>query len=230
MPAMGPILQLRGLRKSFLAPDGEELLVIDVPEFALEERAQVGLAGRSGSGKTTFLNLIAGLLKPDAGSVVVGGVDLASLSESDRDSLRANEIGYVYQIFNLLGGYTALENVLLGMMFGAGVDREFAESLLAELGLAERLNYRPHQLSVGQRQRVAVARALAGKPRLVLADEPTGSLDLHHAGEALALLRKACTDHGAALLLVSHDPEVLADFEHTHALHELNRAAQETQS
>lgn len=227
---MPPILQLRDLKKSFRAPDGEQQLVIDVPTFVLEEHAQLGLAGRSGSGKTTFLNLIAGLLTPDAGSVVVGDVDLASLSESDRDGLRARDIGFVYQTFNLLGGYTALENVLLGMMFGDGVDRGYARDLLEELGLADRMNYRPHQLSIGQRQRVAVARALAGKPRLVLADEPTGSLDTHHSGEALALLRGACERHGAALLLVSHDTEVLASFDTTLALHDINRAAQELSS
>jgi putative ABC transport system ATP-binding protein len=224
---MTAILQLRDLQKSFATPDGEQQLIIDVPEFELAEREQLGLAGRSGSGKTTLLNLIAGLLTPDRGSVVVGGVDLASLSESDRDALRARELGYVYQTFNLLDGYTALENVLLGMMFGAGADRSVAEGLLAELGLADRLHHRPNQLSIGQRQRVAVARALAGRPRLVLADEPTGSLDTHHAGEALSLLRSACERHGAALLLVSHDPEVLKSFDRSVELHELNRAARE---
>ena len=227
---MSAILELRDLQKSFAAPDGERQLIIDVPAFELAEREQLGLAGRSGSGKTTLLNLIAGLLTPDHGSVVVGGVDLASLSESDRDALRANELGYVYQTFNLLDGYSALENVLLGMMFGAGADREVAEGLLAELGLGDRLHHRPRQLSIGQRQRVAVARALAGRPRLVLADEPTGSLDTHHASEALALLRSACERHGAALLLVSHDPEVLSSFDRTVLLHELNRAAEEPRS
>jgi ABC-type lipoprotein export system ATPase subunit len=225
---MSAILQLRDLQKSFAAPDGERQLVIDVPELELAEREQVGLAGRSGSGKTTLLNLIAGLLTPDRGSVVVGGVDLASLSESDRDALRARELGYVYQTFNLLDGYSALENVLLGMMFGRGADRAVAEGLLAELGLGDRLHHRPNQLSIGQRQRVAVARALAGRPRLVLADEPTGSLDTHHAGEALALLRTVCERHAAALLLVSHDPEVLGTFDRTLDLRDINRAARES--
>ncbi len=225
---MSAILQLRDLQKSFAAPDGERQLVIDVPELELAEREQVGLAGRSGSGKTTLLNLIAGLLTPDRGSVVVGGVDLASLSESDRDALRARELGYVYQTFNLLDGYSALENVLLGMMFGRGADRAVAEGLLAELGLGDRLHHRPNQLSIGQRQRVALARALAGRPRLVLADEPTGSLDTHHAGEALALLRTVCERHAAALLLVSHDPEVLGTFDRTLDLRDINRAARES--
>jgi ABC-type lipoprotein export system ATPase subunit len=225
---MSAILQLRDLQKSFAAPDGERQLVIDVPELELAEREQVGLAGRSGSGKTTLLNLIAGLLTPDRGSVVVGGVDLASLSESDRDALRARELGYVYQTFNLLDGYSALENVLLGMMFGRGADRAVAEGLLAELGLGDRLHHRPNQLSIGQRQRVAVARALAGRPRLVLADEPTGSLDTHLAGEALALLRTVCERHAAALLLVSHDPEVLGTFDRTLDLRDINRAARES--
>ncbi|MCB9913539.1 MAG: ABC transporter ATP-binding protein [Planctomycetes bacterium] len=222
---MTAILELRDLKKAFRAPGGEVTPILDVPAFALEAGAQVALEGRSGTGKTTLLHLVAGLLKPDAGSIRVAGTELTALSEGARDVFRARHVGYVHQTFALLDGYTALENVLLGMLFGAGADRARAEGLLRELGLAERLHHRPHQLSIGQRQRVAVARALAGEPELVLADEPTGSLDAQHAGEALALLREACAKRGAALLLVSHDPVVLGAFDDRRSLAELNRVA-----
>jgi ABC-type lipoprotein export system ATPase subunit len=147
------------------------------------------------------------------------------LSESARDGVRANTLGYVFQTFNLLQGYTALENVLLGMMFGPGADRARAQELLERVGLKDRMHYRPRQLSVGQQQRVAVARALANKPKLVLADEPTGNLDHRNAKEALELIRKVCSDSGSALLLVSHDREVLGQFEHVAELGNINAAA-----
>ena len=145
--------------------------------------------------------------------------------EGARDALRARSIGYVFQTFNLLQGYTALENVMLGMMFGRGADTAFATEMLTRVGLAARLHHRPRQLSVGQQQRVAVARALANHPRLVLADEPTGNLDPRHALEALDLIRTVCREQNAALLLVSHDPSVLARFERVEDLAVVNRAA-----
>ena len=155
--------------------------------------------------------------------MTIAGSNLTQLSESDRDLLRANSIGYVFQTFNLLQGYTALENVLLGMMFGPGADRARAVELHNRVGLKDRMNHRPKQLSVGQQQRVAVARALANRPKLVLADEPTGNLDSRNAKESLTLIREACKESGAALLLVSHDREVLAQFEKVEELSKINR-------
>jgi putative ABC transport system ATP-binding protein len=224
------LLKLRDLVKSFRAPDGSVSRVIDVASFDLEARQQIALEGRSGSGKTTFLNLIAGILKPDSGSIVFDGRELVGSGESTRDAFRAQHMGYVFQAFHLLPGYTALENVELGMLFGPGPDRAFAEHLLQRLGMADRMRYKPSQLSLGQQQRVALARALANKPQLVLADEPTGSLDVRHAGEALALTRELCDEQGAALLLVSHDPLVLGAFEDRRDLSEMNRAASEVRS
>jgi ABC-type lipoprotein export system ATPase subunit len=221
---MTPLLQIKNLKRAFVAPDGSRHLIVDVPEFSVDEHKQVALAGESGSGKTTFLNLIAGILKPDAGEVSLDGADMAALSEPKRDRLRAMRIGYIFQTFNLLQGYTCLENVLLGMSFGPGVDRDFAESLLKRVGLQDRLGHRPRQLSTGQQQRVAVARALANKPKLVLADEPTGNLDHKNARDALALVREACRENGAALLLVSHDREVLSQFEDARDFHKINQA------
>jgi ABC-type lipoprotein export system ATPase subunit len=216
-----PVLEVSDLKKSFTSPDGERNTVIDVPRFALEAGEQLALRGSSGSGKTTFLNLIAGILQADSGRIVVAGEELTSRSEAERDRIRALHIGYVFQTFNLLQGYTALENVVLGMMFGPGVDYEHARSLLERVGLKDRMNYLPRQLSIGQQQRVAVARAISNRPKLVLADEPTGNLDQRNAKDALALIRSSCREAGAALLLVSHDRDVLAQFERVEELDQL---------
>ncbi|MBI2421928.1 MAG: ABC transporter ATP-binding protein [Candidatus Hydrogenedentes bacterium] len=218
------LLEIEQLRKGFRAPTGEQTLIVDIPAFTMTPGQHVALRGASGSGKTTFLNLIAGILKPDQGQIRLEGRDIAALSESQRDSIRANSFGYVFQTFNLLQGYTALENVTLGMMFGKGSDRAYAEQLLHKVGLADRMHYRPRQLSVGQQQRVAVARALANHPKLVLADEPTGNLDPVHAREALRLIREICAESGAALLLVSHDEGVLEQFDSCTDFLGLNRA------
>lgn len=218
-----PVLEISGLRKSYRTPEGDTRTVVSIPHFAMEPGMQLGLKGGSGSGKTTFLNLIAGIVKPDAGAVVLDGVELGSLGESRRDRLRATTLGCVYQSFNLLQGYTCLENVLLAMSFGAVRDRDLAVSLLGRVGLSHRLAYYPRQLSVGQQQRVAVARALANRPKLVLADEPTGNLDETLAQETLALLRETCTEQGAALLLVSHAREILAQFAQVLDFKQLNQ-------
>lgn len=219
------LLEIRNLAKSYPSPEGGRTRVVDIPAFQLEAGRQVALSGASGSGKTTFLNLIAGILRPDSGGVWLEGIELSALPEARRDRLRADRIGYIFQTFNLLQGYTCLENVLLGMSFGPGPDRARAEALLRKVGLGDRLRHFPRQLSTGQQQRVAVARALANRPRLVLADEPTGNLDHRSGREALRLIRDACSEAGAALLLVSHDREVLSDFEFREDLRVLNRAA-----
>jgi putative ABC transport system ATP-binding protein len=220
-----PVLDVENLRKSFRTPDNGRTVIIDVPAMSLDDGHQRGLRGASGSGKTTLLHLIAGILQADSGVIRVAGTALTSLSESGRDRLRAQKIGYVFQSFNLLQGYTALENVMLGMLFGKGVDGQHATKLLDRVGLGHRLHYRPAQLSIGQQQRVAVARALANRPTLVLADEPTGNLDQRHAAEALALIQEVCREQGAALLLVSHDADVLAAFPQVDDLAQINRAA-----
>ncbi len=212
MPYMA-VLEIRDLERSFLAPDGSCHRVLAVPEFHLEAASQVAVEGSSGCGKTTFLHLIAGILPAGAGRIMVDGEEMTGRPESARDALRARKIGYVFQTFNLLQGLTALENVALPLAFGHGGSVADAEALLRRVGLGEHLRHRPRQLSVGQQQRVAVARALVGRPRLVLADEPTGNLDPRSSREALALIREICLETGAALLLVSHDREVLAQFE-----------------
>lgn len=198
--------------------------MVDVPAFSMKAGQQIALSGTSGSGKTTLLNLIAGILQPDEGQVKLDGKSISSASEAVRDSLRAQLVGYIFQTFNLLQGYTCLENVLLGMSFGGALDKNRAIELLDHVGLSQRLDYYPRQLSTGQQQRVAVARALANRPKLVLADEPTGNLDPKNAAEALSLIRQTCGEYGAALLLVSHDKEVLNQFEDVHDLSDINQA------
>ncbi len=225
-----PLLAISALQKSFRTPDGGRKTIVDVPGFTLEAGQQLALRGESGSGKTTFLHLVAGILAADAGSILINGQDMAALGESGRDRLRAASIGYIFQTFNLLQGYTCLENVMLGMAFGAGSDRARATAMLERVGLSHRLGHYPRQLSTGQQQRVAVARALASHPALVLADEPTGNLDHKNAREALALIRDTCRENGAALLLVSHDPGVLASFEEVRDFAVLNHAVAEAAS
>ena len=190
------LLEIESLKKSFRDPEGNTLPVVDVPRFSLDAGEQVGLRGTSGSGKTTFLHLIAGILRADGGTIRIGDDTVSAWPEARRDTFRARHIGYVYQSFHLLPGYTALENVLLGMMFGEGIDRRRAVDLLGSLGLGDRLDHRPRQLSIGQQQRVALARALVNRPKLLLADEPTGNLDPSHAGTAMERIREGCREAG----------------------------------
>ena len=199
-----PLLAIENLRKTYRTPDGETQVVLDVPGFVLEEKQQLALRGTSGTGKTTLLNCIAGILSPDSGRITLAGHDMARSSEGQRDLLRAENIGYIFQTFNLLQGYTCQENVMLGMSFGKGVDHDYVRHLLSRVGLNDRLNYRPSQLSAGQQQRVAVARALANRPKLVLADEPTGNLDPANA-EAIWVRLSAFAEAGGAVIMVTHD-------------------------
>jgi len=224
MPLMAAALDVHDLKKQFRSPNGESAMIVDVPRFSIESGGQVAIRGASGSGKTTFLNLIAGILTADAGRIEVDGIAVTGLSEGARDRLRATTIGYIFQTFNLLQGCTALENVELAMAFGRGVNRDAATQLLNQVGLSAHLHHVPRQLSVGQQQRVAVARALANRPSLVLADEPTGNLDEMHADSALATIRDLCRSSEAALLLVSHSANVLRKFDRVVDFGEVNRA------
>ncbi len=219
-------VRLVQLKKQYVGPDGSIVPVIDVEQFDVADGEQIALVGSSGSGKTTLLHLIAGILSPDSGNILFGDVDLTRLSEASRDVFRGRNIGYIFQTHHLLPGFTALENVLLGMTFGGSAhDPAWAKKLLNEVGLGERLHYKPEKLSVGQQQRVAIARALANRPKLVLADEPTGSLDATNAQQALDLIRKLCSEVGASLLLVSHDPHITQQMPRAVVLAELNRAS-----
>jgi len=177
--------------------------------FHAPEGARVALWGPSGCGKSTMLNLISGLLRPDSGQIKVDDIEISSLSEGKLDRFRGERYGFVFQTFNLLGPFTALQNVMLGMRFSdtrpSSEWRTHAKELLTRVGLGNRLNSRPATMSVGERQRVAIARALANKQRLVVADEPTGSLDPKTATSIMDLLLNLCTEEKLTLLLVTHD-------------------------
>jgi putative ABC transport system ATP-binding protein len=198
---------LEGVRKSYRGTP-----VLTIGRLEVPKGAQWIITGQSGSGKTTFLNLVSGILAPDAGSITVSGTDITRLSEPARDRFRAEKIGIVFQTFNLLQGFSARENVLLGMLFADKVDPPRADALLDRVGLAEKRDANPDTLSVGQQQRVAIARALANRPEILLADEPTGNLDPKTGESVIELLKEVCRENGTTLLCVTHQPQVMASF------------------
>ncbi len=216
-------LILRNIRKSYREPGGGVLPVLNINEFELPQGTQAALVGQSGGGKTTLLNVISGITIPDSGEVVVDTVDITKLIEPARDRFRAERIGIVFQTFHLLPAFSALENVLLGMTFSGRADRSFARKLLEQVGLGQRMHHRPSQLSVGEQQRVSVARALANRPRLMLADEPTASVDVANQNKILELLRDACSEHNVSLLLVTHSADVSSQFDRVEHLSSFNR-------
>lgn len=217
-------LLLENVRKSYKEPNGHRLPVLGIDRYALEQGEQAALVGSSGGGKTTLLNVISGILAPDSGQVVVDGRDIAKLPEAVRDRFRAAKIGFVFQTFNLLPAFTALENVLLGMSFsGRGVDREFAITLLDRVGLRSRMNHTPQRMSVGEQQRVSVARALANKPALLLADEPTANVDPGNQDLILNLIKDTCKENSVTLLMVTHAMEVANTFERVDRLSDFNK-------
>ncbi|MGD9689452.1 MAG: ABC transporter ATP-binding protein [Phycisphaerales bacterium] len=212
---MNPALEITGLRFAY-RPGGA--LVVDLPGLRIDAGQQWLLEAPSGRGKSTLLHLIAGLLDPQAGQVRVEGRDLHAMRGAVRDAFRGRRIGMIFQTFNLLQGFSALENVMAPLMFSTIPVREHqarAQSLLEELGIErERWRAPAEELSVGQQQRVAVARAIACRPAIVLADEPTASLDPENAAGAMDLIQSSCREAGAALLCVSHDPSMRERFEH----------------
>ncbi len=185
--------------------------ILSIQELSIADRSKIGIYGPSGTGKTTFLHLISGLITPSEGSIFVNGTELSALSESKRDRFRAKHIGYVFQTFNLVEGYTALENVMLSQVFLYGrSDKSKASEMLDRVGLSERKNHIPSTLSVGQQQRVCIARALVNDPDILLADEPTGSLDPESSKLVMDQILEF--SDGRTLLLVSHDNAVLDRF------------------
>jgi putative ABC transport system ATP-binding protein len=217
-----PIIQIRGVSKSYrrdsMAIPVLRGITLDVPEGEF-----IALMGPSGSGKTTLLNLIAGIDRPNDGSVTVGGTDVTRLSESDLAKWRSRHIGFVFQFYNLLPVLTAYENVELPLLLTplSKADRkQHVEAALALVGLGDRLHHYPRQLSGGQEQRVAIARAIAPDPTILVADEPTGDLDRQSADEVLTLLERLNREFHKTIVLVTHDPHAA---ERAHTIRHLDK-------
>jgi putative ABC transport system ATP-binding protein len=215
------MLELRDLVKHYQSGDGEIVRAVDGVSTSIAPGELVALYGPSGSGKTTLLMLIAALLRPDAGAVLMDGRDVSELSDADAARYRLHELGFVRQSLNLVPGVSALDNAALKLL---GVDISAREAhrrvmpLLERLGLRARAKHRAEQLSMGERQRVMIARALSTEPKLLLADEPTGSLDSARSREVLGLLTEVCRERGVSVMLVTHDPQAAGYADRVHAL------------
>jgi len=208
-------LLISNLKKTFYAPDGSVSAHIELPYLKLDVGNALVLTGVSGCGKSTLLHMISGLLRPDEGSICFEGQELTKFSERQYDAWRREKLGYLFQNFNLLDGLTALENVILPGFFLGRRDNNLRRDGLERLravGLSAKAELYPAVLSLGEKQRVAAARAMFNHPRLLLADEPTASLDRANSLRLLELLQGLCSSEGTALLLTSHDPFVIQQF------------------
>lgn len=206
-PDIEAAVRLHEVRKSY-----GERVVLDGIDFSAAQGEFVVLVGRSGSGKSTMLRLLGGLEEPDSGSIDYSGVRLESLADAARARIRRREVGFVFQFFNLITTLTAAENIALPLALNGVGKRDIpprVDAILAELGLQDLGGRLPDELSGGEQQRVAIARAIVHEPRLVLADEPTGNLDLETAEQVLAALDDLCRRRGATLIMATHSPEVV---------------------
>jgi putative ABC transport system ATP-binding protein len=204
-------LELRNLVKHYSVGEGEPIRAVDGVSVVIAPGEFVALYGPSGSGKSTLLNLIAALLEPDSGSVLVNDRDVSALSYREACEYRLAEVGVIGQPSDLLPGAKAIQNASLKLWVRHARDaRKQVEPLLVRLGLANRMEHRTEQLSMGERQRVIIAQALATEPGLVLADEPTGNLDTRRSREVLSLLSELCRERGITVVLATHDPQAAA--------------------
>jgi putative ABC transport system ATP-binding protein len=204
------VLSARGIGKTVKSGDSDLVILRDI-DLAVTPGDVVAVVGASGSGKSTLLAILAGLDTPSAGSVMLEGSDLFSLDEDQRAELRGRSVGFVFQSFQLLPSLTALENVMLPLELAANPDAEVsAKAMLARVGLGERLQHYPKHLSGGEQQRVALARAFVVRPRLLFADEPTGSLDAESGAAVIELLFEMNREFGTTLILVTHDEQLAA--------------------
>ncbi|HET9702218.1 MAG TPA: ABC transporter ATP-binding protein [Burkholderiales bacterium] len=202
------IVEIRHLTKSYRRGEQVVPVLTDI-NFDIPEGEFVALMGPSGSGKSTLLNLIAGIDKPDTGALRVGGVDITALTEAELADWRAAHVGFIFQFYNLMPVLTAFENVELPLLLTSlsrGERRDRVEMTLGLVGLADRMEHYPSELSGGQQQRVAIARAIITDPTILVADEPTGDLDRHSAGEVLALMGRLNSELGKTIIMVTHDP------------------------
>jgi putative ABC transport system ATP-binding protein len=206
------LIRISHLSKSYQRGGQAIPVLLDI-ELDVQRGDFVALMGPSGSGKSTLLNLIAGIDQPSSGSIEIGGIDIATLSEGELADWRAANVGFIFQFYNLMPVLTALENVELPLLLsglGAKQRRAHAEAALAMVRLEDRMDHYPNELSGGQQQRVAIARALVSDPAMIVADEPTGDLDRHTGEEVLALLDELNRSLGKTIVMVTHDPKAAA--------------------
>ena len=208
MPENEPVIVMDHVSKSVTDSSGTLAILRDI-DFAVPPRQTLAIVGASGSGKSTLLSIIAGLDTPSQGTVRLAGRDLFALNEDERAQLRAEQVGFVFQSFQLLGNLTALENVMLPLELAGRRDaRATATEMLGRVGLGERLRHYPKVLSGGEQQRVALARAFVVQPAVLLADEPTGSLDFATGEKVMELMFDLNREQGTTLVLVTHDPAI----------------------
>ncbi|WP_425462765.1 ABC transporter ATP-binding protein [Methylibium rhizosphaerae] len=206
------MIRIRSLRKAYQRGGQQIPVLLDV-DLDVQRGEFIALMGPSGSGKSTLLNLIAGIDKPTSGTIEIGGVDIATLSEGELADWRAANVGFIFQFYNLMPVLTAFENVELPLLLtglSARKRREHVEATLDAVGLADRMDHYPNELSGGQQQRVAIARALVTDPMLIVADEPTGDLDRVTGEEVLRLMDELHTELGKTIVMVTHDPKAAA--------------------
>ena len=205
-PSDSPIVQATDVRRVFGEGDAA-VTALDGVSVGFPEGRFTAIMGPSGSGKSTLMHILAGLDLPTSGRVSIDGVDLEGLDDAELTELRRDNVGFVFQFFNLLPVLNAEENIMLPLrLAGRDPDPERLAALIDAVDLGDRLSHRPAELSGGQQQRVAIARALLAKPAVVFADEPTGNLDSHSSEEVLALLRRAVDEFGQTVVMVTHDP------------------------
>lgn len=216
------LVTVRGLRKAVTLPDGSTLEILRGVDLVVEAGSRTAIVGRSGSGKSTLLNVLGLLDAPTAGDHEFDGTDVGRAGSIRRDRIRGAAVGFVFQQFNLLQGRTAVENVEVPLLYASGREfwrrRRLAVEMLDRVGLADRAHMQPHRLSGGEQQRVAIARALVRSPRLILADEPTGALDVDTGRDVMELLETVAAETGAALITITHDAAVAERAEVVHRI------------
>ena len=205
-----PYIEIKNLRKIYRI-GSEKVIALNHIDLSIEKGEICCILGTSGSGKSTFLNMLAGLEKPTKGEILIGGTDIAKLSEKELAKFRQRNTGFIFQSYNLLPSLNAVENVSLPLMFkgiSRGTRDNISEKMLEAVGLGKRIKHRPNQMSGGQQQRVGIARAFVAKPNVVFADEPTGNLDTKTTAEVMGLMVRMCRKYNQTMILVTHDRDI----------------------
>ncbi|MDO4887501.1 MAG: ABC transporter ATP-binding protein [Actinomycetaceae bacterium] len=219
-----PLIEMSGVTRTVTLPDGDDLHILRGIDLQVEAGEFVSVVGRSGTGKSTLLNIIGMLDDPTSGTYLVDGHDIAGLSESRRSRMRGEAIGFVFQQFNIFAARTAMENVEVPLLYAEGMAfwrrHDRARRMLERVGLGSRLDSYPSQMSGGEQQRIAIARALVRTPRIILADEPTGALDPETGNSIIELLKEVATENDSALIIITHDMDIAAQAHTRYSLYD----------